>query len=235
MHLLINKTLKLTAGAMALSALAAGQAAAAPLTLTNADFQTGVMDAVPTGWTSGGVAPGNVVIYSTGGGIPSGTQVLAVKRPGNWVQQSFLTSEATAETYNEFTITFDSGWRNNNAGAAGNLDLFFQIVNVTELETSANFVLAEAEYDFPLTTPSVASNVYRVIQTGNTLTLTYDNTLPSLVGDKIALRLITSSDTFSSFDPTGWIDNVSVEAVPEPGSLALLGLGSLLIARRRRG
>lgn len=210
--------------------IATGPASAAILSLTNADFQTGAMNAVPTGWTGGGLIPGNVVIYSVGGGIPAGVQVLAVKRPDNWVQQSFLTSEATADTYSEFTITFDSGWRNNNAGAGRNLDLLFQIVNVSD----GNAVLAEAEYDFPLTTPSVASDVYRVIQTGNTLTLTYDNTLSSLVGDEIALRLITSSDTFSSFDPTGWIDNVSVTAVPEPASLVLLSIGTLLVASRRR-
>jgi hypothetical protein len=31
-----------------------------------------------------------------------------------------------------------------------------------------------------------------------------------------------------------WVDAVALDAVPEPGSLALLGLGGLMIARRRR-
>ncbi|MEO0475205.1 MAG: PEP-CTERM sorting domain-containing protein [Planctomycetota bacterium] len=39
----------------------------------------------------------------------------------------------------------------------------------------------------------------------------------------------------SSGDISGSITSFSLTSVPEPGSLALLGLGSLLVARRRRG
>lgn len=46
----------------------------------------------------------------------------------------------------------------------------------------------------------------------------------------------TINDVSTGGNGNAFLDNVqlSVEAVPEPGSLALLGLGGLLIARRRR-
>jgi hypothetical protein len=52
-------------------------------------------------------------------------------------------------------------------------------------------------------------------------------------------RILFRSDTTSTTTPTGSSRDmrfsVTGTAVPEPGSLALLGLGGLLIARRRRG
>jgi len=36
-------------------------------------------------------------------------------------------------------------------------------------------------------------------------------------------------------DTNNWLSGYSLQVVPEPSSLALLGLGGLLIARRRRG
>jgi len=60
---------------------------------------------------------------------------------------------------------------------------------------------------------------------GSALTLEIDNPSNDLIdGSNIA------------DDERGmYVDNVKFEVVPEPGSLALLGLGGLLIARRRRG
>ena len=66
------------------------------------------------------------------------------------------------------------------------------------------------------------------IVSGSTITFTYtaDGTEGSL-GDDLAVRIDGASTSAN-------IDNVSVDVVPEPGSLALMGLGGLMMLKRRR-
>lgn len=52
---------------------------------------------------------------------------------------------------------------------------------------------------------------------------------PGLVGSTLSVLL----NNFAAGD-TVYFDNIEITAVPEPGSLALLGMGTLLVARRRR-
>lgn len=59
---------------------------------------------------------------------------------------------------------------------------------------------------------------FNFVATGTTTTLT--------LSDNLGAGSTTDSDLL--------VDNISVTAVPEPGSMALLGLGGLLLARRRR-
>lgn len=60
-------------------------------------------------------------------------------------------------------------------------------------------------------------------------TLTFDSTGSGLVGQLLEIRL-SSSQPQTAFDAIG----LNVEAVPEPGSLALLALGAAFVARRVR-
>lgn len=212
--------------------LLAGCAAssAAVITLQNGDFQGSGNDTIPADWTSSETAANNgVYVYASGGGIPVGTNVLAFHgRPDRWVQQAFQTSEATAESFPGYTISFDSGWRNN-SNDPNDLSLVFSIYNITE-----DSVIASETYTFPSDQPSNGFNSYRVIATGNELTINFDNSDPTIAGNTIGLR-ITSQSSQDSFNPTGWIDNVSITAIPEPSSALLLSfLGLAGLTRRRR-
>lgn len=212
-----------------LSALAgvAAPAIAATLTLTNGNFQASGNNTNPTGWTTNEPAPQtSVYVWAANGGIPAGTNVLAMwGNGGQYAEQSFLTSEVTAEDYNSFTVGFDAGWR----GRIANQPFSYTIslVNVTD-----NLVLGSATYNF--TTPTVTTaNTYAVAATGLSVNITYDNTLGSLVGDTIALR-ITGAGTVNDFNNTAWLDNISVNAIPEPGAALLGSIGMFALLRRRR-
>jgi hypothetical protein len=60
----------------------------------------------------------------------------------------------------------------------------------------------------------------------------------SVAGSQTSGSLVTSFDSVviktGAANPTSYIDNVKVEVIPEPGSVALLGLGGLALLRRRR-
>ena len=60
----------------------------------------------------------------------------------------------------------------------------------------------------------------------------FSHAVTAAAGDSVRFRYVEE-------DPDAWewyaqIDNVSITAVPTPGSLAILGLGGLLMGRRRR-
>jgi hypothetical protein len=201
-------------------------AKAATLTLTNANFQASGNNTDPSGWTTSEPSQTSVYVWAANGGIPAGTNVLAMwGNGGQYAQQSFLTSEATADDFSQFTVGFDAGWRGRIANEP--FSYTFSIVNVTD-----NLVLGSATYNF--TTPTVTTaNTYAVAATGLSVTISYDNTLGTLAGDTIALR-ITGAGKINDFNNTAWVDNISVTAVPEPGSALLGGIGLLALLRRRR-
>lgn len=213
-------------------AIVSSAAPAATLTLANGNFQASGNNSDPANWTVTETNAGNISsVYIFAPASPAGTNVMAFWGAGATAQQSFPTAETTADSFSLYTVTFDSGWRGFNSPTATGFNVKFELLNVTD-----NTVLASATYAYPLP-PASISNTYTVIATGNTVSLSYDASLPSLVGDTVALRLTATgfpNQAGSNFSNTGWVDNISVTAVPEPAAGLLGGLGLLGILRRRR-
>lgn len=208
--------------------LAAGVSQAATLSLTNSNFQASGNNTNPASWSVSETNAGNVSsVYVYG----STSNVLAFWGAGAYAQQSFSTAEATVGSYNSYTVTFDSGWRGFNLPAATSFSVTFSLINVTD-----NLLIASQTYNFPVPGAAI-TNTYTPISQGNTVTINYDNTLPSMTGDTIALRISGTGSPdqgANNFANTGWIDNVSITAVPEPSTALLGGLGLLGLLRRRR-
>lgn len=181
-------------------------AGAAPVTLFNPDFQASGNNSDPAGWSVTETNTGSVSSVYVYGGT---SNVLAFWGAGATAQQSFLSSEITADSQGFFTINFDSGWRGFNLPTATGFQVEFALVNVTD-----NSVLGTAIYQFPLPAVSI-SNTYTVTGTGNRFSISYDATQPGLEGDTLALRITatgTPNQGGNNFLNTGWIDNISVTA-----------------------
>ncbi|WP_143157601.1 MULTISPECIES: hypothetical protein [Rubritalea] len=140
-----------------------------------------------------------------------GLSVVTMFGTGAVMEQSFLSSEATADKFSTYYITFDAGWRNNSKKNQI-FSFVFELVNVTD-----NTVLGKAIYVIPPNAPSNKYDDYRVASRGTTLRISFDNTNLSLRGDEVSLRIssessMESEDIQLSHQLTGWIDNIYVKA-----------------------
>jgi hypothetical protein len=180
--------------------LLAGTLHAVPLTLANADFEGGKIAGTnnPVDWTTTENHAGAVYAENIGAnGSGSVSLNMQARGDGNILEQSFLASEATADTHGAFYVTMDLGTRAN-TGLARSIDV--EIWNVTD-----DVSLAKETYDFPTTGTGFIEN--------KTFALNYDNTAPELAGDTIALR-ITSNGEGNTFATTHWFDNIVVDTEP---------------------
>lgn len=185
-------------------------------TIATADTRISVLNANFRTKAPGGSYPKDWVITKPPGTnlaqvSNSGLDVVTLFGTGASMEQSFLKSEATADKFSTYYITFDAGWRNNSKKNQV-FSLVFEIVDVTD-----NIVLGKAVYVIPPNDPSNKYDSYRVASTGTTLRISFDNTNLSLRGDEVALRITSQSSMESedinvSHQLTGWIDNIYVRA-----------------------
>ncbi|MBC7835323.1 MAG: PEP-CTERM sorting domain-containing protein [Phycisphaerales bacterium] len=217
------------AGALA---LAAGTAARADI-LANWTFETSGPSLVlndstisPSAPAEGGVfaatsiASGMHAATATDWSSPVGNGSTESFSSNNWITGDFY--QFTTSTVGYDTLSF--AWHQNRSGTGpGTFDLqystdgtnFITLLNDYAIPsvvwTSAGAPLPESIFG-PVSVPADANNLALV-----------------------TFRLTAASDP-SSPNGTNRIDNISIEGtlIPAPGAMALLGLGGLVIARRRR-
>jgi len=214
--------IKSTISCAAAFGLATSFAGAATVALTNADFESG-----ETAWDQDPAA--SVYVRHSNGSIQSNT--LHMKSSGdNWAGQNMTVTtdggNIDATSYGSYTVEFDYGYRSD---ATTNGDI---TMRVALWNTTTNTMLDSA--DFTITDPGQGPEAWT--QTDFQLNLSYDETAQT-AGDVLQLRFINTTDLPSGsadWSATALIDNVSVTAVPEPSSAALLGLGGLALILRRR-
>ncbi len=224
----MNKTSLLATLAIVASA-PLSQAALISINLTNADFQTG-----GAGWTAvNGSGTNSVPSNYFEGVVGISTSAAFLKSDGgNYIQQALTTSEAgavDATTFGQYTVDFNFGYRRDGS-TNGDLNLRVALWNITD-------GVELAGQTFTIVNPGVGANSFAL----TTATLAYDNTQASLLGDTIALRVMSMDADLGSvaWNRTGMVDDFSVNAtaVPEPATYGLMGAGALASAafvRRRK-
>lgn len=199
------------------------------LPLDNANFQAN-SGANPDGWMTQ-ESGDTIYVWGNGtGGLPPGERVLAFKvSPGEmYVQQSFPFTRVRAGECGRYTVSFDTGWRNNTADT----DMTFV---VSLMNPSNRQVLGSAMFRMPA--DAGAFNRYR--PTGRqSLVIHYDHRQESLADAPLALRIAAVAPSGDG-TMTAWVDNVTVTArkIPEPATCGLMAAalgGVACVVRRRR-
>jgi hypothetical protein len=192
----------------------AGSLAVAHAGITNGSFQHG-SGATATGWTMGGsnaLALTDADYIANAGGFgasPYGGRFLsfnaAETADDNWAYQDFATTAGQ-----EYTVSF--------AYANYGLDTTQQL-NVLLSDSNAGLLLSSSYVDS--TGGSDLSAIW------NTTSLTF-----TAVGATTRLKFTDAGSSTVSTDL--FVDNVAVEAVPEPMTMLALAGGAVALLRRRR-
>lgn len=233
--MIMNKTLIATA---VLASAAVGSANAAVLASTDFDASSNVASNVKTGlnWTLNGlVDPGDMTALNAASNPQTIFNGSALTQdnftPGLNVGNgnTFWTTDINITVAAGFIVTLEDITFNGISVNGG------QALNVNRRNDFTAFLISPSAV--AITDVTVADTVAGASQPLVTLDLV--DTLLSEPGTYI-LRI--KGGDFAGVGETGnhtGIDNLSINGtaapIPEPGSLALLGLGGLLIARRRRG
>ncbi len=188
---------------------------------------------------------------STGGGLYSygsaGTAERSLGTIGS-VAGDFLIMFAvrndTGATLDSFTFNYDfEQWRNGGNAAAHSLVLDYKVKNDASFASGLNFE-NQASFTSGYTAPGGAWNGTSLVNAstagavdGNVAGLSAGRggTITGLTWNPGTLLIIRFWDDNNSGNDHGLsIDNVRFSAIPSPGAAALLGLGALGAARRRR-
>lgn len=219
--------IKMQKTALALSALFTGAvligtAQAAPIPITNADFETGTGTNIP-GWTIG---PNTFLVvegsaFPLDDTTPTDSQFLTLDSRGTPAEA--YQSVATILPNTVYTLTFTVGRRVDNAAPPTDFDAGLY-AGVGALPTDALDIISLSDVTLSIGDPLEVVQV--VFNSGVD---------PSFNGQNLFVRAVDTSPQGAG-DPVlqTIFDDFALDAVPEPGSLALLGLGGLCLLARRR-
>ncbi|MBX3403865.1 MAG: hypothetical protein KF699_10695 [Phycisphaeraceae bacterium] len=167
----------------------------------------------------GGIASGGAYFGSPPGGAVAG-----------WI--AFAATNNGSGTLTEFTVGFDGEqWRNGGNTTAQSMVLEYGFGATFGTVTTWTAPGGLFDWTSPVATATAAAvdgNAAGLVAgLGGTISsLTWD------VGDTLWIRWIENNDAGNDHGLA--IDNFSFSAVPAPGAAALLGMGGLMIGRRRR-
>ena len=212
-------------GTLGVIGLIAGSANAA-IVVTNGDFESPDIDAseqiqdVP-GWFD---STGNFTSWHRGESTDeqeNGTQLLAMGTAG-WAYQSLGTLDFDGGSLN---WSLDKGRFADGVGSAALTVRFYSGSTGSAADGTAigGLGLSQIGGDIALASIGTDSNGIGVVTENGSVDLT-----GLTAGTEIWIEIAISNSGFAPFD------NVAVSHVPEPGSLALLGLGGIVMLRRRR-
>ncbi len=210
--------------------------AATPIVIVNGDFETGSdNDGPPSGWTDNSSAPsfwlgvagetgnptqsewdsapsslGNFILTTARQSVPVGSQPV----DGQLVQTVDLTAFATEIDAGDQILNVDFIWASDDSRDTGAFSLHFFDASDVELGTGYSVALDDGDgYNFV-----------------GWFEETVGGAVP--VGARSVMLQIDTTRTGGS-ETNIWIDNVSGNMVPEPATMVLLGLGGLVLRRRK--
>ncbi len=193
---------------------------------------------------------GTVTYGAAGGGFDVSGGTLNIDSTGNRTFDvfhntanleagEFLSVDVPSAQPTNFYLTVSTILRGPNTGDADGIRLAFSGENTLRSRKYEDGSGTDVDYAVPVFTDT-AITMYILRNTDTSFSVGYDDGGGFTLLDTYTLAAVGSQDLFigvEDFGSTMSFDNLtigSIADIPEPGSLALLGLGGLALLRRRR-